>query len=118
MHNCPTERAVDSSEEILALTPEESEIRFPMETQRVRHEQQLELKADRKFRLFCRTSKDWEYKIIHDTEILTKKGKIYVTKVLRHQVLTWYHHFLCHPGATRLEQTIAQTMTWPLLPTE
>ena len=46
------------------------------------------------------------------------KKRIYVPKSLRHEVLTWYHHFLCHPGATRLELTIAQSMTWPRLPTE
>ena len=34
-------------------------------------------------------------------------------KDLRHRVLTWYHHFLCHPGATRLEMTLSRTMVWP-----
>ena len=118
VHDCPTETSAVEFEEILALTPEIKEVRFPMDTGRVRTEQQLELKADRKFRLHCRASRDWGYKMVHDTEILFHKGRIYVPKALRHEVLTWYHHFLCHPGATRLEKTIAQTMTWPKLPTE
>ena len=45
--------------------------------------------------------------------ILFKNKKIYVPKKLRHNVLTWYHHFLCHPGATRLEKTLSSTMVWP-----
>jgi len=36
-----------------------------------------------------------------------------VPKILWHHVLTWYHHFLCHPGSTRLEMTLSRTMVWP-----
>ena len=55
---------------------------------------------------------------IHNKNILALNGKIYVPRTLRHDVLTWYHHYLCHPGATRLEKTIASTMCWPRLATE
>ena len=51
-------------------------------------------------------------------DVYTKNSRIYVPKILRHDVLTWYHHYLCHPGATRLEKTIAATMTWPGRPTD
>ena len=47
---------------------------------------------------------------IHNNNILALNGKIYVPRKLRHDVLTWYHHYLCHPGLTRLEKTIASTM--------
>ena len=48
---CPTEIPVDQSEEILALVPEELEVRFPMETETIRMEQQKETKKDKNFRL-------------------------------------------------------------------
>ena len=33
--------------------------------------------------------------------------------ILRLKILNWYHHFLNHPGETRLAKTIGQTMIWP-----
>jgi hypothetical protein len=29
------------------------------------------------------------------------------------RVLSWYHEYLLHPGQTRTEKTIRNTMTWP-----
>jgi Integrase zinc binding domain len=33
--------------------------------------------------------------------------------LLRQRVLSWYHEYLLHPGQTRTEQTIRNTMAWP-----
>jgi Integrase zinc binding domain len=41
------------------------------------------------------------------------KDKIYIPQSLRQRVLSWYHEYLLHPGQTRMEQTIRNTMTWP-----
>ena len=46
-------------------------------------------------------------------EVILQKGKIYLPKSLRHQILDWYHWYLCHPGETRIEQTSRSTLTWP-----
>ena len=73
VHDFPTELITGENEEIFVLSPEDKYVRFPMETSRVHTEQQLELKADRKFRLHCRASRDWEYKTVHKTEILMHK---------------------------------------------
>ena len=43
----------------------------------------------------------------------TDKGKIYVPRSLRKQVLEWYHTYLMHPGASRTEETIKQHLYWP-----
>ena len=33
-------------------------------------------------------------------------------------IVKWYHHYLQHPGETRLEETLKATMYWPgMLPT-
>ena len=34
---------------------------------------------------------------------------------LQAKVVQWYHHYLMHPGHTRLEETIAATMYWRFL---
>ena len=31
---------------------------------------------------------------------------------LRHRAISWYHHYLQHPGATRLEETLRAAMYW------
>jgi hypothetical protein len=41
------------------------------------------------------------------------KDKIYISQSLRQRVLSWYYEYLLHPGQTRTEKTIRNTMTWP-----
>jgi hypothetical protein len=48
---------------------------------------------------------------MHD--LLCYKEKIYIPQSLRKRVLSWYHEYLLHPGKTRTEKTIKNTMTWP-----
>jgi hypothetical protein len=52
---------------------------------------------------------------IEGYDLLCYKEKIYITQSLRkHQrVLSWYHEYLLHPGQTRTEKTIRNTMIWP-----
>ena len=33
-------------------------------------------------------------------------------KSLQRRAVVWYHHYLQHPGKTRLEATLSKTMTW------
>ena len=75
-------------------------------------EQQLEISKNTKMRLELRKNDEFTYKVIEGHELIMKNKNIYVPKILRQPVLDWYHHFLCHPGATRLAATIGQTMAW------
>jgi hypothetical protein len=63
------------------------------------------------------TKSDHKYKItkIERTSVLTLNGKIFKPKAIGNPVIDWYHQYLCHPGATRTELTIRNTMTWPRL---
>jgi hypothetical protein len=45
--------------------------------------------------------------------LLCYKDKIYIPQSLRQRVLSWYHEYLLHPGQTRTEKTIRNTMMWP-----
>jgi hypothetical protein len=40
-------------------------------------------------------------------------NKIYIPQSLRQRVLSWHHDYLLHPGQTRTEKTIRNTMTRP-----
>ena len=48
-------------------------------------------------------------------ELITFNGKIVIPKSLQRRCVEWYHVNLCHPGATRTEQTIRQHFYWPNL---
>jgi hypothetical protein len=61
------------------------------------------------------TKNDHKYELtkIERTAVLTLDGKIFIPTVIRNPVIDWYRQYLCHPGATRTEATIRNTMTWP-----
>jgi hypothetical protein len=52
---------------------------------------------------------------IEGYDLLCYKEKIYIPQSLIQRVLSWYHEYLLHPGQTRTEKTIRNTMTWPVL---
>jgi hypothetical protein len=52
-------------------------------------------------------------KVIDETELLLYKStRLVIPTSLQSEVVTWYHHYLMHPGHTRLEETIAASMYW------
>jgi hypothetical protein len=58
---------------------------------------------------------DHKYKLtkIERTAVLTMNGKIFIPTAIRYSIIGWYHQYLSHPGATRIESTIQNTTTWP-----
>ena len=48
-------------------------------------------------------------------QLICKDGKIVIPTSLQNRIVKWYHTMLCHPGATRLEDTIRQHFTWDTL---
>jgi hypothetical protein len=56
--------------------------------------------------------KDTCFHLIEDTKMLCKNGKIIIPAFLRHRAVSWYHHYLQHPGHLRLEETMRSMMYW------
>jgi hypothetical protein len=50
--------------------------------------------------------------LVEDAQVLCKDGKIVIPKVLQNCAVSWYHHYLQHPGHTHLEETLHATMYW------
>jgi hypothetical protein len=50
--------------------------------------------------------------LVEDTPVLCKNGKMVIPKVLQRRAVSWYHHYLQHPGHTRLEETLNAAMYW------
>ena len=51
--------------------------------------------------------------IVDDIEILMyQQSRIVIPTSYQRDIVTWYHHYLQHPGTDRLEETIKATMYW------
>ena len=51
--------------------------------------------------------------VVDNVKVLTDKNlKMVIPNSLKDRILTWYHHYLQHPGHDRLEMTLRATMTW------
>jgi hypothetical protein len=52
------------------------------------------------------------FHLIKDTKVLCKNGKLIIPTSLRHRAVSWYHHYLQHPGHLHLEETMRSMMNW------
>ncbi len=50
--------------------------------------------------------------LIENTIVLCKEGILIIPKTLQHKAVAWYHHYLQHPGHTRLEERLRAVMYW------
>ena len=75
-------------------------------------------KADKHLRkLFKRgdENKEMQYQVslVEDTEVLTNSQlRLVLPPSLQKRAIQWYHHYLQHPGHTRIEETLRHVFTW------
>jgi hypothetical protein len=50
--------------------------------------------------------------LVKDTKLLCKNGKLNIPASIRHRAVAWYHHYLQHPGHSRLKETMRSVMYW------
>ncbi len=55
---------------------------------------------------------DVHFHLIEDTKVLCKNDKLIIPASLRHRAVSWYHHYLQHPGHSCLEETMRSVMYW------
>ncbi len=55
----------------------------------------------------------YEETLVENTYVLCIDGKLVIPKTLQNKAVAWYHHYLQHPGHTRLEETLKAAMYWP-----
>ena len=61
-------------------------------------------------KLRSKQTSHWSTKVIEENTLALYKNKIFIPKPLRDRIVTWYHAYLSHPGQTRMERTLAQTI--------
>jgi hypothetical protein len=52
------------------------------------------------------------FHLIEDIKVLCKNGKLMIPASLRHRAVSWYHHYLQHPGHSHLEEMMRSVMYW------
>ena len=59
----------------------------------------------------CASNKDISFKIFLDTQVfLCKNDKLIIPTSLQHRAVSWYHHYLQHPGHSWLEEMMRFVM--------
>eukprot|EP00804_Cyclotella_cryptica_P024252 CCRYP_012531-RA/>CCRYP_012531-RA protein AED:0.27 eAED:0.36 QI:0/0/0/1/0/0/2/0/417 len=48
--------------------------------------------------------------LVGNVQVLCKDGKLVIPQELQQRAVQWYHHYLQHPGTTRLEETLCAVM--------
>ncbi len=56
--------------------------------------------------------KNVHFHLIEDMKVLYKNGKVITPALLRHRAVSWYHHYLQHPGHSHLKETMISVMYW------
>ena len=80
----------------------------------MQREQQTELRNSKSTLAKAKHKNESGYTMrnIEDFDIICYENKIYVPESLRGRTLDWYHHFLEHPGGSRLGNTICTIAYW------
>ena len=56
--------------------------------------------------------KGMRFQLIENTKALCKEDKLIIPASLQHRAVSWYHHYLQHPGYSRLEEKRDSVMYW------
>ena len=69
---------------------------------------------------FKKKDKKISLKLIDDTDVLVYQDTRLVIpgNAMQNRIITWYHHYLQHPGENRLEETLTAVIYWPGMRTQ
>ena len=68
--------------------------------------------AQKKDKSIQKDKLSYERKLVENIYVLCKDGRLVIPNKLQYRAVAWYHHYLQHPGHTRLEETLKQAMYW------
>ena len=98
-----------------ANTGEPEEEIYPATVSEIASEQRKDKKLKRYFNKHVEVDpKDRiSLMVIDETDILLyDRQRLVIPTSMQSNIVAWYHHYLMHPGHTRLEETIAASMYW------
>jgi hypothetical protein len=83
---------------------------YPITAQEVADPQRVDLTLKHCFKRNHVFAKDFDVRLVDETSVVCKNGRMVIPKPLQRHVVLWFHHYLQHPGHRRLEETMQATM--------
>ncbi len=97
---------------LFANHKEEDEI-YPLTTIEIAEAQHKDQELKVYFKKIAKLpQKEICFQLIEDTKVLCKNGKLVIQAYLKHRTVSWYHHYLQHPGHLHLEDMMGSMMYW------
>jgi hypothetical protein len=97
--------------EVFANFSEEDE-RYPLTTEEIAEAPQAEASLKHLVKHNAVIGQGLEIKLIENTTCVYKNGWLFIPKPLQMRAVKWYHHYLQHPGHTRLNEMMNAAMYW------
>ncbi len=95
--------------EVFGNHSDEDEI-YPLTTVEIAAAQWANASLKHLFKRNAVVDQGLEIKLIGNTTCVCKYGQLVIPKPLQVSAVKWYHHYLQHPGHTRLEVTMNAAM--------
>jgi hypothetical protein len=97
--------------EVFANRSAEDKI-YPLTTVEIAESQRADTSLKHLFKHNAIIDQGLEIKLIENTTCVCKDGWLVIPKPLQLRAVRWYHHYLQHPGHTRLNETMNAVMYW------
>jgi hypothetical protein len=97
--------------EVFANHSDEDEI-YPLTTVEITEAHQADASLKHLFKHNAVIDQGLEIKHIENTTCVCRDGRLVIPKPLQLRAVRWYHHYLQHPGHTRLKETMNSAMYW------
>jgi hypothetical protein len=107
----PTEAYCFHMNEVFVNCSEEDEI-YPLRTEEIASAQWADASLKHLFKCNAVIDQGLEIKLIENMTCVCKDGRLVIPKLLQVCAVKWYHHYLQHPGHTRLKETMNTAMYW------
>jgi hypothetical protein len=97
--------------EVFANCSDEDKI-YPLTTSEIAADPWADASLKHPFKRNAVIDQGLDIKLIENTACVCKDGQLVIPKSLQVRAVKWYHHYLQHPGHTRLEETMNAAMYW------
>jgi hypothetical protein len=96
---------------VFANRNEEKKI-FPLTVKEIVAAQKADPILKHSFKRNAVLDKGIELQLVENESCICNKGRLVIPKPLQRRATIWYHHYLQHPGHTRLKETMKAVIYW------
>ncbi len=96
---------------VFANRNKEEEI-FPLTVKEIVAAQKADPILKHSFKGNAVLDKGIKLQLVENESSICNKGQLVIPKPLQRHAMIWYHHYLQHPGHTRLEETMKAVIYW------